>query len=405
MKYILLTAVLLHILPVFCLGSMNWEDLVEIAKKNNPRLIESAKSLEGARYALKGRYSTFLPRMSASADGIMSDDDISSRVSGSLTLFSANLKDFTSLNREKVSLQRAKENYRRTFADVLYGLKNAYVTTLSNQEEVELAEDIMSRRKENSEIVTLRYEAGREDRGAKLRAQADYARAKLDFSSKKRDLDLSFINLAKEMGVDYSDRIGNIEGEIKTGRLPDEPDIYELVLQTPEYKMQELNLKTAQYDYTLSRSNYLHDISLSASQSYSVDNFALKDGNWTSFIKVSIPFAYDFRNTYSSKRAEIAVEQTKEQLRGSRMNIIYELKSAFSSLLTAEESVSIQEKYFNSTQVRAEIAREKYLNGLISYQEWNMIENDYMSGLNAVLEAKRRLFMAHAAWKRVLGEY
>ncbi len=385
-------------------AAVGWDEILRVARENNPRLKTAANSLESAQYALKGSYSSFMPRISASANRSLDTDRTSAGLSGSLTLFSGGENIF-SLERSRIFLEREKESYRRTFSNTVYNLKMAYAGVLRSLQELDLAEDILGRRRDNYQIVEIRYEAGREDRGAYLRAGADYARARQDLSSARRGYELSLLNLLKEMGLDNSRDI-EVKGDLSIERVPSEPDIETLALQTPEYKISSLAVESARFDRGISRSNFLPSLSVSASRSYSAyDGFNFNDGGWTAGLSLSVPLFSGFRNTYNYKSSGLALETARESRRQAKMDSIYDITSALSSLEDAGERISVQEKYFEATRERADIAREKYLNGLISYQDWNTIENDYISALDTMLGARHNLFTAKAAWKRTIGEY
>ncbi len=403
MKFILFLAFFIFT-AVSSIAAMGWEEILQTAMENNPALRTAENSLKSAEYALKSSYSPFMPRVSASASRGLTHDRSSAGLSAGISLFSGGA-NISSLGKSRISYQREKENYRRTLSNTVYNLKTAYAGLLRAVEEVSLSEEIYSRREENYRIVELRYEAGREDRGAYLRADADLARARMNLSSAKRDLELSILNLLKEMGLEERRTI-DIEGTLDIESLPSEPEIEKLVKETPEYIIRTLGIESALYDRRISRSGFLPDISVSASRSYDIDGFDFTPaGDWSAGISFSVPIFTGFRNKYNLKSSDIAIMTAKEQKRGAEMDIFYNIKSAFSSLENARERIAVQEKYFRASRERAEIAREKYLNGLISYQDWNTIENDYVGALGTMLGARHALFTAAAAWERVLGEY
>ncbi len=403
MKFLL--ALLLSFFSVsMCRAAMGWDEIFQTAMQSNPSLRTAENSLKSAEYALKSSYSPFMPRISASASRSLTRDRTSAGISASMPLFAGGA-NVSSLGKSRVSYQREQENYRRTLSNTVYSLKIAYAGVLRAREEVLLSEEVYNRREDNYHIVELRYEAGREDRGAYLRAEADLARARMDLSSAHRELDLSILGLLKEMGLKGGKSI-DIEGALDVDGLPFDPDVEKLVKKTPEYITRSLNIESVLYDRRISRSNFLPGISLSASRSYDLDGFDFTPaGDWSAGISMSIPLFTGFRNTYNLKSSNVALITAEEQKRAAEMDIYYDIKAALSSLENAKERISVQEKYFRATRERAEIAREKYLNGLISYQDWNTIENDYIAALGSMLVVRHGLFAAAAAWKRVLGEH
>jgi hypothetical protein len=54
--------------------------------------------------------------------------------------------------------------------------------------------------------------------------------------------------------------------------------------------------------------------------------------------------------------------------------------------------------------LRAEIARSKYNNGLLSFEDWDLIENDLINRQKALLVSVRERVTAEAGWEQARGE-
>jgi outer membrane protein TolC len=63
----------------------------------------------------------------------------------------------------------------------------------------------------------------------------------------------------------------------------------------------------------------------------------------------------------------------------------------------------VDEDFLKAANARAEIARSKYSNGLMSFEDWDIIENDLINRQKAVLQSRRDRVTAEAAWEQVLG--
>ncbi|MDR0485407.1 MAG: hypothetical protein LBH29_01620, partial [Elusimicrobiota bacterium] len=57
-----------------------------------------------------------------------------------------------------------------------------------------------------------------------------------------------------------------------------------------------------------------------------------------------------------------------------------------------------------ASQIQAEISERKYVNGLISYQDWYSIENDYINSQIQFLDAKRNSALEEVKWKKFKGD-
>ena len=83
----------------------------------------------------------------------------------------------------------------------------------------------------------------------------------------------------------------------------------------------------------------------------------------------------------------------------------YTLESAFKGLRDGVEAQKTAQLYVDASTLRAEIARTKYLNGLVSYDEWDRIENDYINYQKSLLARKKAALYAEAAWHNAYGGY
>jgi outer membrane protein TolC len=57
-----------------------------------------------------------------------------------------------------------------------------------------------------------------------------------------------------------------------------------------------------------------------------------------------------------------------------------------------------------AAKLRAEIARRKYNNGLLIFDDWIIIENDYVTYSKNYLFTKRDRVIAEANWEYAQGE-
>jgi outer membrane protein TolC len=53
---------------------------------------------------------------------------------------------------------------------------------------------------------------------------------------------------------------------------------------------------------------------------------------------------------------------------------------------------------------RADIARTKYNNGLMTFENWDIIENDLIQRQKSFLQGQRDRVVAEAAWEQAQGK-
>jgi outer membrane protein TolC len=74
-------------------------------------------------------------------------------------------------------------------------------------------------------------------------------------------------------------------------------------------------------------------------------------------------------------------------------------------LSDALEALEVSRTLLAATTERSRIAQEKYINGLLTYDAWDIIENDYISSQANLLNAQKNVLTADAGWQKSYGGY
>jgi outer membrane protein TolC len=156
----------------FAEDGLTWIECVIIAQKIHPDILSAEETVNQARSDKALAKSGMFPQVSADAgssiskvEGSKSSKTHAGSVSARQLLFdgsktSANVEAaLENIKAAQYSLDVVQSNVRRD-------LRSAFVQLLRAQESVGLTEDIAGRRRQNVELVSLRYEAGREHKGA-----------------------------------------------------------------------------------------------------------------------------------------------------------------------------------------------------------------------------------------------
>ena len=417
LRGVLLAGIVLVNLHLVFAKALVWEDVLAEAEKKNPGIISAHQSLKSARLSYRSAFTNFLPQLSASAgwkksssitsfesfaEGGSENEEFNYGISGKLSIFSG-FKNSSKLKRERAELKREEAKFKRTVSDTVYDLKVAFAQVLRGQKTISLSEEILKRRRENTQLVKLRYEAGREDKGAYLRSEADLYQAEYETSSAKRNLKTQQMKLSKEMGRDEFEVIA-VSGTLKV--VPPEGilSFQELLVKSPDYLVARYGVDSSKYNLRYTRGAFYPQISFSGSTSRSGPEWPLERARWNVGLSLSYPFFSGGKKIYDLKIARIDKVKSEENLREVKQEILFQIEQVYNGLIDAVENVKVREKYFIASQERAKISGVKYINGLISYQDWDTIENEFINSKKSLLGAKFNAFVAWAEWKRVLGE-
>jgi outer membrane protein len=80
------------------------------------------------------------------------------------------------------------------------------------------------------------------------------------------------------------------------------------------------------------------------------------------------------------------------------------LKQAYANYVQAVEQLNVNQAFVDAAQMRAEIARSQYNNGLIAFSDWNLIENDLIQRQKSYVQSQRDRVVAEAAWEQAQGK-
>jgi outer membrane protein TolC len=386
-----------------------WEQVLSETKTKNPTLIKSKYLLDQAELNYKIALSNFWPKITASAEvsqsgsNLLSEDIVSYSygISGKLSLFNG-FSDFVQLKIKNIELKIAQEQYNRTLADVVYNIRKSFINLLWAQQNVSLAEKIYSRRKDNYELIKLRYEAGREDKGSLLKVEADLLNSEFELKKAYRTKDVYVKQLLKDIGIETLKDI-SVEGTFYKDVPEIVTDFLYLIKNTPEYKIAELKLKKVEQEIVIAKSIFYPELSLSVNISASGTEFPLNTPTWSSGLGLSVPIFSGGKNYYNlilSEKNKVFQEQSFNE---TKLQLLSSIETLYNTLIDDYENINIRKKYLQATEEQTKITTLKYLNRLVSYYDWYSIENEYINAQKNFLNSIKNYAITYATWKNYLG--
>jgi len=393
---------------------VGWADCVAEARRANPALHQAELQLRASRARRNSAYGGFLPRVSASLGASDSDEDArlwfrdmnaswSARLSASQSLFSG-FSTVADVLRASASVRREEAQLRQASADLRSRLRLAFVTVVYGQENVTVQDGIARRRRANAELVRLKYEAGRENKGAALRAEADARQADFEVSRARRALILARQKLARELGRDAFTTF-RVEGDWTLQPPPPEPDLAALAAATPTAGSVRASADEARASLMSARAPFYPSLDASASVGRSGPGFPPdEEKTWSAGLSVSWNLFNGGRDWFGWRAAAAAATESESVLAATVRDQRVALQEALFSYVDAHEAISVREQYFEAARARAEIGRAQYANGLLGFVQWDLIEGELVDAERSALAARRDGQNAEAGWRRALGE-
>ncbi|MFH1901601.1 MAG: TolC family protein [Candidatus Omnitrophota bacterium] len=407
----LILSIWLCVLPglVMAEGVLSWDDCVIEALEHNPDLIAAKEEVIQSKEDKNMSISNVLPQISSQLSDKKSKTAGSSEtntyaysVSGQQLLFDG-FKTTSNINAAAKSLDAEEYNYMVVSSNVRLNLKIAFSSILRAQELISLTEEIAKRRKENLDLVQVRYEAGREHKGAVLTAKADLAQAEFEVSQAKRNLSLVQQELTNELGREKRTPV-KVAGDFNIEEIADSnPDCEALADSTPFLKELIARKEASRFNLTAAKAEFFPQVYLSGSFGRSHSEWPPKDDAWSAGLTLSLPIFEGGSRVSQIKKAKSQLIQAQANERSGRDGVIYTLEKTWKDFQDAIETVSVKKKFLEAALERGKIANAQYSSGLTTFDDWIIIENNLVSAKKAYLDAQENLLAAEAYWIQAKG--
>jgi len=392
---------------------VTWDECVGELIRNNPQLSAAGAAVEKAHADVRGNYGPFLPQVSASGSigksnteldtGYQDSTSYKASLSAYQSLF-AGFGDVATLRRSQALLKIAEINLQATKAALSATLRQSFARLMYAQDFVLLSEVIAARRKENVNLVEMRFEAGRENKGSDLRSKAYYRQSRFEVTQAQRGLKTAQQQMAATLGRHEISAL-TVTGKWDFAALPEEaPDFNALALQTPDHRSAATQVRAAKEGVRIAKSSFFPTWSVNGSIGRSDDDSLIpKNDQWSVGTAISLPLFAGGQNWYGMRGAKADQRKAEDTLHDTLNQMVATLEDRFVAWQDAAERTDVQNEFLKAAEVRAEIARAQYQNGLLSFEDWDLIENDLIDKQKAVLTSQRDAVVAQAAWEKALG--
>ena len=391
---------------------LTWENCVQEAAANNPELRAARASLEAAGYTAEGAYSGYLPQLSAgaaysdttgsAASTVTSESTYSTSISLSQNLF-AGYQDRAKVAQSAANRDATAAALTAAKSKLSQDLKSAFVGLRYAQDNVILTENIAHRREENLRLVELRFESGNENKGSYLLTKAALAQARYENLQAQQDLTSAQAQLDRVLGRGATDAL-EVRGEIPLSEPGAPPDFRQLARQVPDYQQVAAQQKSAAAGVTLARSGLYPSLNLSGSVGRAGDNWVPDDTRRSLGLNLNIPLYSGGSDYYATKSAVSNLEAAASNTDSAEYLQLVTLKQTYASYVESAEKLKVDQAFLDAAMIRADIARTKYNNGLMTFENWDIIENDLIQRQKSFLQSQRDRVIAEAAWEKTQGK-
>jgi outer membrane protein TolC len=400
-------------------STLSWDASLSEARRANPELIQAEQALRQAELGEISARAAFLPRASLSAStgqggdyrpldsewgqlGPAGSPNYGLGLSSSLNLFNG-FSSLASLRTAKTRLSLAELQLREARASLAFSLRQAYAQLVFVAEQVELADELAARAKENRDMVELRYEAGAENKGSHLQAKALAAQAQFEADRARRSRRSASLTLSRLLGRG-ADASLQAEGSLDSPKAPDEPDFEMLLDQLPAVLRAFYQMDQAENTRLGAWSPFLPSLNASGSLNRSGPDWAPQNGSWSAGLSLSLPLFNGFGDLAALHSAKSAEAEARSAGHEARLQARLDLEKAWQDYADAVAALALRAMSLEASQARAEIGRVQYAQGLLGFENWDRIESDLSNARKSALSSRLNAVVSQAAWDRALGK-
>ena len=418
--YLIVTVLLLLFFnSVFAEEILSWQDCIKEAAKNNPDLIAAQEGIKESQASKAITASSLFPQIDSSlsastakttatnavtgAKTSTTTDSYSYGVSGTQLLFDG----FKTLNEVKgasENIKASQEGYRFTSSEVRLNLRTAFINLLTAQELVNVAEEIVKIRRDNLELITLRYESGLENEGSLLTAEANLKEANFELSEAKRDVEVAQRQLTKEMGRQEFKPMSAKGDFAVRDTVKEKPDFEGIVKNNPSLLQAVANKNVASFNIKSAYANFSPEFSGNLGADKSSSTWPPRDKAWNAGLTVTMPIFEGGLRFAQVSQAKALYKQAEANERSTKDAAVYSLAQRWAQLQNAVEAVDVQYTSLNAAAKRSEIAEAQYSTGFINFDSWTIIEDNLVSAKKYYLNAQANMLFAEANWILAKGE-
>jgi outer membrane protein TolC len=399
--------------------ALTWNEVVKTALAKNPDVLQARFQVQSKAMSRDMAFGDFLPMVDGTLDrshshtsatkptgtaGKKSSEALGLGLSVSQPLFTG-FKTTSEFLKAKKEWEATKFDYVTTSANIRFELRSVFVELLRQYRLSKVNPEIAKRRHTNAEMISLRYDAGREHMGSLMRVEAIANQADYEVRQTERQIDNQSILLSRLMGGIFVSPL-KIQGELEVlvNALPDlKPDLGALAEETPHVKSL---IKTAE-SLKAAIGSAQADLWPQVNGTYDYGFDGNRSANLTDSsvlgLNISLPFFHGGKNIEGIRKAKADYEAAREQARSARDQAVSDLMDAWTKFQNAKEQVEVQKNLLTASIKRSEIVRMQYETGLVSFQDFDTAEQERANFEQSYILSLGEALIQEANWELAKG--
>jgi len=180
-------------------------------------------------------------------------------------------------------------------------------------------------------------------------------------------------------------------------------DIEYLADTTPFLKELISKKEAARYSLQSEKADFFPKVYLDGFIGKVSSDFPPDQSEWSVGLSLSLPIFEGGRRLAEVSKAESMLNQAEADIRSGRDSGLVTLEDTWKTLQDSITNVSVRKKFLDAAEERAKIASTQYETGLISFDDWIIIENNLVLTRKTFLKAQADMLLAEAYWIQATG--
>jgi outer membrane protein TolC len=388
---------------------LTWQDCVKEALQYHPDLISAKEVVNQFKAEKIGTISTMLPQISTElSQGTSRSTQNNTTNTSSFGITAQQLlfdgfKTPYDIATASKNVKASQYNYDVTSSNIRLRLRTAFISLLNAQELLTITKDIAQRRKQNADMVKLLYEGGMENRGSLLTAEANLSQAEFNIIQSERAITVSQRQLTKEMGRAAASPM-QATGDLEVANVKREkPNFEALATTNPSLENLFAKKEAAQFGLKSAKAEFFPQIFANASAGRTDTSWPPHHDDWSLGVTLTLPIFEGGRRWADVSKARAVLNQAQADERSGRDGVILALEQAWTAWQNAVDTVAVQKEVLQAAEERAKISRVEYSNGLLTFDNWTIIEDNFAQAQTSLLAAQANAFIAEAQWIQAQG--
>jgi outer membrane protein TolC len=178
----------------------------------------------------------------------------------------------------------------------------------------------------------------------------------------------------------------------------------DIIPELPDYKKAYFDEQSAKANIDLTKSSFFPSLNLTQTAGKTGREHNESNDTWSIGASLTFPLFSGGKDYYTYKGAAEDYRASALARKGIEESSVTKLKDIYTKYIEAVSKLEVDNAFSLAASSRERIGTAQYNNGLITFTDWDTIENDLIVRQKTLLQSQRDRVIAEAAWEQVQGK-